>query len=126
MFRTPNGERIVVESHTPRQGEAFDWLRSSAVSNALNFVPVEDRRGVARTHEKPGLPGVVGVAWIQAEFTVEGTTKPFEVCQFDNDHWVAVGKMPGADVTIESRGIPPEAVELERMTYPPPDPPRQS
>jgi hypothetical protein len=126
IFTTSTGSQVKVASHRTQTGEAFDWLRDTAVSNALNWVPVEDRRGVVRNLDQPGPPTVDGVPWEPGELTVDGTAQPFEVCRFDNGHGVAVGRIPPADVVVESRGVPPEAVELEGMPNPPPDRPRQS
>ena len=69
---------------------------------------------------------VAGVIWEPAEISVEGIAKPFEVCQFDNGYWVGVGRAPEADVTIESRGVPRDAVDLVRMEDPPPERARAS
>lgn len=122
IFTTANGDRVIVTSHHPQEGETFDRRRDVAVINALNWVPIEARRGVVRVLDEYGPATVRGIVWEKDEFTVEGATRSFDVCQFDNGYWVAVGKLPEADVAIESRGVPAPAVELERMGYPPPGP----
>jgi hypothetical protein len=81
IFATPTDERIKVASHRPQTGEAFNRLRDTAVSNALNRVPVEDRRGVVRALDEPGPASVHGVTWEEVELTVEGTPRPFDVCR---------------------------------------------
>jgi hypothetical protein len=73
------------------------------------------------------------VEWQEAAILVDGDTTPFEVCHLDGGFWAAVGRAPGADVTIDSRGVPLDGLELERiperlpvMHTPPPPPPQAS
>lgn len=122
MYGTPEGDRITVTSHALREAGALNQLGDLAVVNILNWVPIEQRRGITRRRDDNGAVEVAGVTWEPGEIAVEGRTAPLEVCQFDNGFWVAVGRTADAGIAIESRGLPLEGLELVRMAYPPPDP----
>jgi hypothetical protein len=66
------------------------------------------------------IPATVdGVRWEAVEIYVDARPTLFEMCQFDNGYWSATGRVTEADITIESRGVPPNVVGLERIPYPP-------
>ena len=71
-------------------------------------------------------PRPVEVDWAPATVPVDGEAAAFEVADLGDGYWAAVGRLADATVTIDSRGVPLSAVQLERLASrrpPPPAPP---
>jgi len=64
------------------------------------------------------------VKWEPVTILVDGQGKPFEMCGLGDGYWAAVGRVPAATLTIDSRRVPIGAVSLERLASraPPPLP----
>lgn len=72
------------------------------------------------------VPGPVNIEWTPITLPVDGHDTPFETCDVGDGYWAAVGRVPGATITITvaSRKVPIGAVRLERLASrePPPLP----
>jgi hypothetical protein len=115
-FHDPEDRWIGVTSHR-QDDDRFAQLRVEVVRKAF----LADHR-TAMDRQRP-WPDSANTEWEPAVLMVDREPTPFEVCRFDAGCWVAVGRLSGADVTIDSRGVPLEGLELERIPEPPPDMP---
>ena len=123
-FDGPEGGTLTVTSQRPGDDDQFERARTWAPTGPYLASP----RGNAQA---PGdgarpTPRPVEVDWAPATVLVDGEAAPFEVSDFGDGYWAAVGCLADATVTIDSRGVPLSAVQLERLASrrpPPPAPP---
>jgi hypothetical protein len=122
-FHDPQGRRIVVTSHR-QDDDGFARLRQWAPLNtsmAADRAAGKDQGGPQRRRRPRQQRDYPEVEWQEAAILVEGETTVFEVCHFEGGFWAAIGRAPGADVTIDSSGVPLNGLELERTPDPPPE-----
>jgi hypothetical protein len=91
------------------------------LSKSLVF-EAPDGASVTVTSERPAAHGPSSTAhgpldgqWEGRTVLVDGRETVFEVCHLQQGRWVAVGRLTDAVVTVESRGVPLDAVQLERV-----------
>jgi hypothetical protein len=64
------------------------------------------------------IPRPENVEWTPITISVDGHNTPFELCDLGDGYWAAIGEVPAAIVTIDSRGVSLSAVGLERLASP--------
>ena len=119
-----DGGTITVTSHRRDMDERYALTRDWAPVNPYLATP--EGRAAAAQWDRSG-PGArpLDVRWRPATIVVDGQEAAFEVCDIGAG-WVAVGEVPDVVISIHSRGVPLDSVELARLTdrgYPPPRPP---
>jgi hypothetical protein len=123
-FDGPGGGTVTVTSHRPGDDDQFERARTWAPTGPYLASP----RGKAlapRDGARP-TPRRVEVEWAPATVLVDGEAAPFEMSDLGDGYWAAIGRLADAIVTIDSRGVPLSAVQLERLANrrpPPPAPP---
>jgi hypothetical protein len=124
-FAGPEGTTVTVTSHRPGDDGQFERVRTWAPTGPYLASPrgkaQAPREGVCPT------PRPVEVEWAPATVLVDGEDARFEVSDLGDGYWAAIGRLADAIVTIDSRGVPLSAVQLERLPAsrrpPPPVPP---
>ncbi len=76
----------------PRWGSSDDESRQLAVTRE-----VERLQSAAQRDELP---------WEHVTIPVDGQPTPFQLCQVQDGWWVAAGRGPDADLTLDSRHVP--------------------
>jgi hypothetical protein len=125
-FDGPGGGTVTVTSHRPGDDDQFERARTWAPTGPYLASP----RGKAlapRDGARP-TPRPVEVEWAPATVLVDGEAAPFEMSDLGDGYWAAIGHLADAIVTIDSRGVPLSAVQLERLASrrPPHQPHRTS
>jgi hypothetical protein len=123
VFTGPEGALVKVTSHRPGDDDQFVHIRGWApISTFLASPPGKAAR--ATGDSKGRVPGPVEVRWEPVTILVDGQGTPFEMCDLGDGYWAAVGRVPGATLTIDGRRVPPSGVRLERLaSREPPAPP---
>jgi hypothetical protein len=116
---------ITVTSQRPGNDEQLGQLRDWAPMNTYLASPAG--QGALAGWDRVGPPPrPVEVEWMQILIRVDGVETPFEMCDLGDGHWAAIGRVPGAILTIGSQGVPLSAIMLERLASregpPPPHP----
>jgi hypothetical protein len=106
------GTSIIVTSHRQGDDEGFAQARRSALLSAYFATPSGQARLASRDKTKP-LPEPPDVHWKPVTIPVSDHETAFELCDLNGGVWAAVGRLPGVDVTITSRGVPFAAIRLE-------------
>ena len=112
-FDGPEGGTLTVTSHRPGDDGQFEGARTWAPTGPYLASPrgkAQVPRGGARPTPRP-----VEVDWAPATVPVDGEAAAFEVADLGDGYWAAVGRLADATVTIDSRGVPLSAVQLERL-----------
>lgn len=118
-LRSDDDASIAVMSHREDCEDRYDDTR--------NWVPINPYRAMQR----PGWTETGDVErelaetleWTETTVLVENVPTPFETTDLGQGVWVAVGRAPGAIISIESHGVPLRAVRLHRLideAIPPP------
>jgi hypothetical protein len=121
MFVSDNGASISVTSHRGDDDERFARIRSWApinpyLSTQRGQVPAATWDGSVRGFSED-------LEWSEITVGVDSRETPFEITELAVGMWVAVGRVPGTIISIDSRGVPLSAVKLQRLTddrIPPP------
>jgi hypothetical protein len=113
-FRDPDGHAVTLASHRRDEGEGYDQLRSWAPMNPYLASP-RGRMALSSWDRSTPLPRPTHVEWTPVSILVDGQVTAFELCELDTGYWAAVGRLEDVDVTIDSRGVPLDKVELERL-----------
>lgn len=116
-LRSEDGASISVTSHREDDEHRYETVRGWAPINPYR----ESRRGrhaaVADEQELDLLE------WSEVTLVVDDEATGFETADLGEGVWVAVGRVPGAIISIESHGVALTAVRLQRVTddlIPPP------
>jgi hypothetical protein len=120
-FRDAEGHWIGLTSHR-HDDDGFARLRQRAPLNASMAAD----RAAGQDPAASGAGALRGSGrsprkWQEAAILVDDEATPFELCHLEGGFWAAVGRAPGADVTIDSRGVPLDGLVLERIPDPPPE-----
>ena len=112
-FTAANGQ-ITVTSHRASTSESYERLREWAPVNPYVRSP-QGRAAAARQdrYQLPVDPDEVG--WVPVPMAVDGIDIAFEVCDLSDGYWAAIGTIDDLIVTMDSRGVPVNAVALERL-----------
>jgi hypothetical protein len=116
---------LVVTSHRHQDG-ALTALRGHAAESAIRAAAREDAdsgspRLLAREAERLSSAAEHDqLIWENVTIPVDGQPVPFQAWDMTAGWWVAVGTVPGADLALESRGVP--AAGLALVTSPLPEP----
>ncbi|MBO0694043.1 MAG: hypothetical protein J2P58_14155 [Acidimicrobiaceae bacterium] len=113
-FHDAGGHAITVTSRPSADDERFDSIREWAPMNTYLATP-EGRDKLQSSRETGQRLEPANVEWQSASIRVEGRQIEFQVCRFDHHWWAAVGRLPDAVITLDSRGVPFEKVALERV-----------
>jgi hypothetical protein len=119
-FEDADGRRIEVTSHR-QDDDGFAMLRDWAPRNTSLAADRASGKDVGGRRRRRAPRQYPQVDWQKAAVVVDGEAVVFEVCHFDGGFWAAVGRVTGADVTIDSRGVPLDGLQLERILDPPPE-----
>jgi hypothetical protein len=116
-FFGPGGGRITVTSH--RTGDDGEYARTRRLASLDTYLesPQGRRDGAGRTDAASRQSRLVeppDVEWVTAALVVDDHVENFDACDLGDGFWAAVGRLPGADVTIGSCGIALNTVQLER------------
>jgi hypothetical protein len=106
------GASITVTSHRKGDDEVFAQTRRSALLNTYYSTP-SGQVSLAARDKNESLPEPPDVSWSPVTISVADQETAFEICHLDGIVWMAIGRLPGVDVTIISRGVPLDAVHLE-------------
>lgn len=113
-FTAQTNGQITVTSHALSIPEQYEFIRKWAPTNTYLRSPQghdsQPRRGA---HQPPSGPD--DVSWSAMSIAVDGIDTPFEICDLGDGYWAGVGRIEDLAVTIDSQGVPPEAVTLERL-----------
>ena len=123
-FEGPEGGTVTVTSRPP--GDDADLERARTWAPTGPYVASPRGRAQAPGDRTGPAPRPVEVEWVPTTVPVNSQAVPFEVCDLGDGYWAAVGRVPDAIVTIDSRGVPLSAVQLERLAsrrLPAPAPP---
>lgn len=120
-FLSLKGASISVSSHRGDDDHAYTRIRSWAPFNPY----LASQRGrIAAATWDGSLPAVLeDLEWADFAIAVDNQKTPFEIAELEEELWVAVGRVQGTIVSIDSRGVPLREVRLERLTddrIPPP------
>jgi hypothetical protein len=120
-FLSDDGASILVTSHRGDDDERYARTRSWAPINPY----LSTQRGQIATstwdRSVPGPPE--DLEWSEITIVVDNRETPFEITELGKGAWVAVGRVPGTIISIDSRSVPLSAVRLQRLTddrIPPP------
>ena len=123
-FDGPEGGTVTVISRRPGDELDFDRAQTWAPSGPYWASQVGETQAF---REAPGpTHRPVEAEWAPTTVLVDGDAMRFEVCHLGAGYWGAIGRVADAIVTIDSRGVPLNAVQLERLSSsrpPPLDPP---
>jgi hypothetical protein len=120
-FLSDDGASISVTSHRGDDDERFATTRSWAPINP--YLSTQRGQVAAATWDRsvPGPPG--DIEWSEITVVVDNRETPFEITELGEGVWVAVGRVPGTIISIDSRSVPLSVVRLQRLTddrIPPP------
>ena len=120
-FLAHDGASISVTSHRGDDDQRYGSTRSWAPINP--YLSNQRGRATAATWNRsaPGPPE--DLEWCDVTVEVDNKETPFEVTELGEGLWVAVGRVPGATISIDSRGVPLSEVRLQRLAddrIPPP------
>jgi hypothetical protein len=114
QFEDAQGWPVMVTSHRAVGEEGYTSIRAWAPMNAYLATPRgQADRARRRESEEPLVPP--GVVWQPARLSVDGEVTDFELTDLGGGWWVAVGCLPDALVTVDSRGVAFDTVSLERI-----------
>lgn len=120
-FVSPDGASISVTSHRGDDDERYARTRSWAPVNPYLAARRGQAAGATGDGPVPGPPPEVD--WSATTIVVDGIQTPFELAELGAGLWVAIGRVPGTIISVDSRGVPASAVRLQRLTddhIPPP------
>ena len=120
-FDGPDGGSVTVSTHS-RDGIQWDQARASALMNPYLASP-RGRAAHEGWNRVDPIPRPENVEWTPVTISVDGQRMPFETCDLGDGYWAAIGEVPGAIVTVDSRGVSVSAVGLERLASREPPPP---
>jgi hypothetical protein len=123
-FDGPQGGTVTVTSRRP--GDDADFERAREWAPTGPYLASPRGRGHAPRDRTGPAPRPVEVDWVPTAVVVDGQPETFDVCDLGDGYWAAVGRVPDGIVTIDGRGVPLSAVQLERLAnrrLPPPGPP---
>jgi hypothetical protein len=120
-FLSHDGASISVTSHRGDDDDRFARTRSWAPVNPY----LSTQRGQVVTEKRdrsaPGPPE--DLEWSETTIVVDNRETPFEITELGEGVWVAVGRVTGTIISIDSLSVPSSAVRLQRLTddrIPPP------
>ena len=118
-FQDGSRRRITVTSHR-RDDANFEMRRDHAPVNTF-FAVQRDTGSTSRSPRRPEEPpDFPEFAWVRTTIDIDGDQVAFDLCRFDNGFWTAVGRVTEAEITIDSRGVSLDGLQLERLNEPPP------
>jgi hypothetical protein len=122
VHHTHAGTSVTVTSHRQQDGGLAPlrrWVSRNAVLAALR----------EHADDESGRPVVAGEAerlqsaaerdelpWQNVTIPVDGQPTPFQLCAVQDGWWVAAGRGPDADLTLDSRHVPVAGLALVRVT----------
>jgi hypothetical protein len=120
-FLSDDGASISVTSHRGDDDERFARIHSWAPINP--YLSTERGQVAAATWDRsvPGRPE--DLEWSEITVVVDNIETPFEITELGEGVWVAVGRVPGTIISIDSRSVHLSVVRLQRLTddcIPPP------
>ena len=121
-FAGPEGGSITVTSHRRGDDDHFEHIREGAPIGPFLASP-RGRTAWAEGDRAGPLPLPVDAEWAQVTILVDGQGTPFELCDLGDGYWAAAGRVPAANIIIDSRKVPIGAVSLERLASREPPPP---
>ncbi len=121
-FAGPEGGSITVTSHRRGDDDHFEHIREGAAIGPFLASP-RGRTAWAVGDRTGRLPLPVDAEWAQVTILVDSQGTPFEVCDLGDGYWAAAGRVPAANIIIDSRKVPIGAVSLERLASREPPPP---
>lgn len=120
-FLSHDGASISVTSHRGDDDERYTTARSWVPRNS--FLATQHGQSAAATWDR-SVPGPSeDPEWSEITVVVDNKETPFEITELGEGLWVAVGRVPGTIIRVDSRGVPLSAVRLQRLTddqIPPP------
>jgi len=112
-FVSPDGASISVTSHRGDDEERYAGTRSWAPINPYLDTHRGEVAAATLDGSVHGLPE--DLEWSVMTIVVDGIQAPFESTELGEGQWVAVGRVPGTIISIDSRGVPVRAVKLQRL-----------
>lgn len=115
-FVSEEGGSVSVTSHRGDDDERYKQVHEHVRTSVL----MHPYLGAGEQGE-PVLPE--SLQWATATIVVDDTDTAFQIANLGEGRWVAIGRVPGAIITIDSSGVPVSAVKLYRLTddrVPPP------
>jgi hypothetical protein len=125
-FLSDDGASIAITSHRKDTNERYEMTRAWALMTPYLATPQGRAAASAWDRSGPAPRPPEGLGWTSTSIIVDGEETPFEVCELGAGVRVAVGQVPDAIISIDSRGVPLSSVRLARLTesgYPSPKPP---
>ena len=113
-FAGPEGGSITVTSHRRGDDDQFERIREGAAIGPFFASPRGQAAWAAGDRAGP-ISRPVEVEWAPVTILVDGQGTPFEVCDLGDGYWAAAGRVPAANIIIDSRKVPIGAVSLERL-----------
>lgn len=120
-FLAHDGASISVTSHRGDNDQRYGITRTWAPINP--YLATHRGRATKATWDR-SVPGPSeDLEWSDITVVVDNKETPFEVTELGEGLWVAVGRVPGTTISIDSRGVPLSEVRLQRLAddrIPPP------
>jgi hypothetical protein len=113
-FLSDDGASISVTSHRGDDDEGLARIRSWAPINP--YLSTQRGQAAAATWDRsiPGPPE--DLEWSKITVVVDNRETPFEITELGEGLWVAVGRVPGTIISIDSRGVLLSVVKLQRLS----------
>jgi hypothetical protein len=119
-FLSDDGASISVTSHRGDDHERYARARSWAPINP--YLSTQRGQVVVATSDR-AVPDPENLEWSDITIVVDNRETSFEMTDLGEGVWVAVGRVPGTIISIDSRRVPLSVVSLQRLTddrIPPP------
>jgi hypothetical protein len=113
---------ITITSHRQQDNDLARlrrWVSQNAIWAALGEHSDDQSRQLAVTQDVERLQSAAQrdeLPWENVTIPVDGQPTPFQVYEVKDGWWVAVGRGPDADLTLDSRHVPLAGLALVRVT----------
>jgi hypothetical protein len=95
------------------------WVSQNAIRAALREHADDESRQLVITRDVERLRSAARLdelPWENVTIPVDGQPTPFQIYEVKDGWWVAVGRGPDADLTLDSRHVPLAGLALVRVT----------